>query len=664
MLDCQLFGLRSGRHHLTNVLFHALATLLLFAFLERATKARWRSAAVAFLFALHPLHVESVAWIAERKDVLSALFWFLTLYLYVRYTEHPDGKRYALMLGAFCLGLMAKPMAVTLPFVLLLLDVWPLRRMPTMRQRAVWEKAPFFAIAVIVAFVTYLVQRASGAVQAVSAFPIALRAENALISYVIYIVKMFWPSGLAVFYPYPPHVPVWEAVSAAIAMVGITALVLRSFRNYPYLSVGWLWYVGTSVPVIGLIQVGAQARADRYTYIPLTGVFIMLVWGAAEVARRRPRTRTGILVLAGAGCSSCFALTAVQIEHWRDSETLFRHALDVTDANYVAQHNLGVALAERPGKLPEAIQHLEAAVRLEPDSARARTDLGNALANTPGRLEEAVAEYRAALRTAPDAAITHNDLGNTLLKMQGHVAEAITEYETALRLNPDYAEAHNNLGSALSQVPGRLPEAISQFQTALRINPNYLEARTNLDAALANDPKRLPESVAHRQAAEQADPNSAEAHSNLAGALEKMPGRLPEAISQYEAAVRLNPNSAELHYNLGVALAKTEDRIPEAIAQYEEALRLKPDYAEAQNNLGVAYSFIPGRLPDAIEHFQAALRIRPDFADAHYNLGIALSNTPGRMSDAIRQFEDSLRIKPDPEVQQALDRLRIAQQRR
>jgi tetratricopeptide (TPR) repeat protein len=663
MLDCQLFGLRSGWHHLTNVWFHALATLLLFAFLDRATKARWRSALVAFLFALHPLHVESVAWIAERKDVLSAFFWFLTLYAYVGYTERPDGKRYALTLGAFCLGLMAKPMAVTLPFVLLLLDVWPLRRMQTMRRRAVWEKAPFFAAAVIVGLVTYLVQRASGAVQAVSAFPIALRVENALISYVIYIAKMFWPSGLAVFYPYPLRVPVWEAVSAAIGIVGVTALVLRSFRNYPYLSVGWFWYVGTLAPVVGLIQVGAQARADRYTYIPLTGVFIMLVWGAADVARRWPRARTGVLVLAGAGCSSCFALTAAQIEHWRDSESLFRHALDVTHANYVAQHNLGVALSETPEKLPEAIQHLDAAVRIQPNSVRARTDLGNALANTPGRLEEAVAQYRAALRIAPDAAITHNDLGNTLLKMQGHVTEAIAEYRKALRLKPDYAEAHNDLGSALAEAPGRLPEAISEFQTALLIDPDYAEARTNLDAALANDPKRLPESIAHQQAKVEADPNSAEAHSNLAGALEKMPGRLPEAISQYEAALRLNPNSAEVHYNLGVALAKAEERIPEAIAQYEEALRLRPDYAEAQNNLGVAYSFIPGRLPDAIDHFEAALRIRPDFADAHYNLGIALSNMPGRTGDAIRQFEESLRVKPDPEVQEALDRLRAAQRR-
>jgi hypothetical protein len=462
MLDCQLFGMSSGWHHLSNVWFHALATLLLFAFLERATKARRRSAVVAFLFALHPLHVESVAWVAERKDVLCAFFWFLTLWAYVRYIERPSVRSYALALGAFCLSLTAKPMAVTLPFVLLLLDFWPLRRLQKIRRKAIWEKLPFFAASAVVGVVTYLVQRGSGAVQAVSNFPVGLRLENGLISYVVYIAKTFCPINLAVFYPYPQNLPVWQAASAGLVIAGISALVLRCFRSYPYLAVGWLWYLGTLVPVIGLVQVGAQARADRYTYIPTVGLFIMLVWGATEVilvwgatdvVRRWPRAKKAGLVLATAGCSSCFALTVVQVHHWRNSESLFRHALDVTDHSDVAEHNLGVALSATPGKLPEAISHLEAAVHIRPDSARARTDLGNALANTPGRLEEAVAEYRSALRIAPDSAITHNNLGNTLLRMPGHGAEAIAEYEQALRLKPGYAEAHNNLGIALSEVP-------------------------------------------------------------------------------------------------------------------------------------------------------------------------------------------------------------------
>lgn len=626
MLDCQLFGLRSGSHHLTNVFFHALATLLLFGFLHRATHARWRSAFVAFLFALHPLHVESVAWVAERKDVLSAFFWFLTLWAYVRYSERPNVRRYALVLASFCLGLMAKPMTVTLPFVFLLLDVWPLQRLRVTERRVLLEKLPFFGLATFAAVVTYLVQRASGAVQALSIFPIELRAENALVSYMVYVGKMLWPTDLAVFYPYPQFIAAWQAASAGIAIVGISAFVLRSFRAYPYLAVGWLWYLGTLVPVIGLVQVGAQARADRYMYVPMVGLSIMLAWGATDVVRRWPRAKTAVLAVSAAGCSSCFALTAVQVRHWRDSESLFRHALAVTDRNYVAQHNLGVALAAMPGRLPEAIPHLEVALRIEPDSARAHTDLGNALANTPGRLEDAVAEYRTALRIAPDSAITHNDLGNTLLRTPGHGTEAIEQYQTALQLKPDYAEAHNNLGTALAGIPGRLQEAISEYEAALRIDPGYAEARTNLDAALANDPKRLPETIAHDQ-----------------------------------AALRAEPDSAEVHYNLGVALAKTGGRLAEAISEYEKALRLKPDYAEAQNNLGVAFSQIPGRLPEAIQHFEAALRIQPDYVDAHCNLGIALSNTPGGIPEAIRHFEAALRLKPDPDIQRGLDRLRAAQ---
>lgn len=658
MLDCQLFGLNSGWHHVTNLFFHVMATLLLFLFLERATKAQWRSAAVGFLFALHPLHVESVAWIAERKDVLSAFFWFLTLWAYVWYTERPGWRRYLLVLGSFCFGLLAKPMGVTLPFVLLLLDGWPLRRTQVTWRKKIWEKAPFLLVAGVIATVTYLVQGASGAVQGAETFPLAMRVENALISYVVYLAKMFWPVDLAVFYPYPKSISIWQPVFAAVLLAGLSAFVIWSGKSRPYLPVGWLWYLGTLVPVIGLVQVGAQARADRYTYVPLVGLFIILVWGAKDLVERWPRARKTAMALAAVGCSGCVVLTAAQIENWRDSESLFRHALAVTDGNYLAEHNLGVALTAQPRALTEAVQHLEAAVMLDPNNPRAHTDLGNALVNMPGRLSDAVAEYRAALQMAPDAAITHNDLGNTLLQIPGHTDEAIAEYKAALRLKPDYAEAHNNLGRALSEEPGRLPEAISEYEAALRLKPDYALARRNLDAALANDPKRLPEAIAHQEASLQEDPNSAEAHSNLASALAQVPGRLGDAIAEYQTALRLNPNSAEVHYNLGVALARTQEGLPDAIAQYEEALRLKPDYAEAENNLGVAYSQIVGRLPEAIEHLETAVRLRPDFADAHYNLGIALSNMPGRRTDAIREFEAAQRLKPDAEVEQALERLR------
>jgi tetratricopeptide (TPR) repeat protein len=621
LLDGQLFGLRSGWHHLTSVLWHALAALLLFAFLQRSTHARWCSALVAFLFALHPLHVESVAWVAERKDVLGAFFWFLALWAYVRYAERPRLGRYLLVLFSFCLGLMAKPMIVTLPFVLLLLDVWPLRRLAG--ARVLWEKLPLFALSAAAAVATYLVQRASGAVEALGTFPLGLRIENALVTYIVYIAKMFLPARLAVFYPYPRDLPVWQAVLAAVALAGISVFVLRWFRSRPYLAVGWFWYLGTLVPVIGLVQVGAQARADRYTYIPMIGLSIMLAWGAAEIPRRWPRSRPVLAALAAAACSCLAVLTWVQVRSWSNSESLFRHALAVTDGNYLAHHNLGVALAEDPARLPEAITHYQAALRIKPDYARALTDLGSALSKEPGRLSEAVAAYRAALRIAPDSPIPHHNLANTLSKIPGRLPEAIAEYEAALRIDPDYAEAHNHLGLALSGLPGRLPEAIAHYQAALRIQPDY-----------------------------------AEAHANLASALADIPDRLPEAISEYEAALRIEPDSAETHYNLGVALSKIDGRAPEAIAHFETALRIRPGYAEAHNNLGVVLSQFPGRLPDAISHFETALRIMPGYADAHYNLGVALSNVPGRMADAIGQFEAAQRIRPDPEIRRLLERLR------
>ena len=618
LLDAELFGMRAGLHHLASVLFHALAALCLFAFLRRATGARWPSALVALLFALHPLHVESVAWVAERKDVLCALFWFLALWAYVRYAERPGVRRYLLVLAPFCLGLMSKPMIVTLPLVLLLLDVWPLGRLPALR-----EKVPFFALSAAGAIATYLVQRGSGAVEALAAFPLGLRVENALVSYVIYAAKMLWPARLAVFYPYPSQIPLWQAALAALGLAGISILVLRCRRSRPYLAAGWLWYLVTLAPVIGLVQVGAQARADRYMYVPMVGLAIMLAWGVADWLRRAPRLRPAAAVLAVAACLLSAAVARAQVEYWKDSQSLFEHALAATDGNYLAHHNLGVALAEMPGRLPDAIAHLQAALRIKPDSARVHTDLGNALSKLPGGASEAVAEYRAALRISPDSAIPHNNLGNTLASMPGRLPEAVAEYQAALAIDPDYAEAHNNLGFALARIPGRLPDAIREYREALRLRPGY-----------------------------------AEADSNLAGALAEIPESLPEAVTEYQAALSSRPDSAELHYGLALALAKMDGRAPDAIAQFEEALRLKPDYAEAHNNLGVVLTAFPNRIAEAIGHFEAAIRIDPNYVDAHYNLGVALANLPGRMPEAIFQFETVLRLRPDPEVRGLVDRLR------
>jgi len=396
-------------------------------------------------------------------------------------------------------------------------------------SKALWEKLPFFAASAAAATIAYLVQRQAGAVKAL---PIELRAENALVCYVIYIGKTVWPTRLAVFYPYPAAIPAWQIALAAIALVGVTAAVLRWFRAYPYLAVGWFWYLGVLIPVIGLVQVGAQARADRHMYIPMTGLLIMLAWDAADVLRKWPRTKPAIAALSAAALIACAAIAYAQIEYWRNSESLFQHALNVTKGNYLAEHNLGTYLMDAPDRLPEAIAHLETAVRLRPDSAEARTDLGTALSKIPERSTEALSEYRAALRIAPDSVITHNNLGNTLSKLPGHLPEAISEYQAALRIKPDYPDARDNLSLALARThfnqgvalakTDRLPEAITQFEAALRIKPNF-----------------------------------ADAHNNLGVVLSQIPGQLPEAIAHFQAALRIRPDYADARYNLGIALSQT-----------------------------------------------------------------------------------------------------------
>jgi Tfp pilus assembly protein PilF len=511
LLDVEIFDLRPGGHHFTNAFLHALATVGLFGFLFAATGKAWPSAFVAVLFATHPLHAESVAWIAERKDVLSACFWFLALWSYVR-------QHYWLTLLAFCLGLMAKPMVVTLPFVLFLLDVWPLRQS---LRTALRVKIPMLVLSAASAIATYLIQCTSGAVREAEQFPIGLRIENAVVSYATYILKVFWPSGLAVFYPYPHGLPVWQIVVSVVLLLGISMAALRQWRSRPYLAVGWLWYLGTLVPVIGLVQVGAQARADRYTYLPMVGLTIMLAWGLSEILRSKvaiPGT-----IIAGL---ACVVLCEGQVQYWRNSETLFRHALDVTNGNYLAHHNLGTALADE-GLFHEAIMQYQAALHIEPNAANVQTDYGNALAKS-GRIPEAIPHYRAALQVLPDSPITHNDLANALAAAPGSVLEAIDEYQTALRLRPDYEEARNNLArvqSSAAEVQYNLgidlaksskPEAaIARFEEALRFKPEYVDAHNNLGVVLAGT-GRVPEAISHFETALRIDPIPS-THTSISG---------------------------------------------------------------------------------------------------------------------------------------------------
>jgi Flp pilus assembly protein TadD len=506
MLDCQLFGADAGLHHLTSVCIHALATLLLYVVLRRIASARWPSAMVAALFALHPLHVESVAWIAERKDVLSAFFFMATLWAYARYVARPGARRYALTLLAFCLGLMAKPMVVTLPLVMILLDYWPFAR-----GLHIVEKLPFFGLSAAASVVTYLVHEQVAAVVSLESIPMSLRIENALVSYAIYVGKMFWPAKLAVFYPYPSGSLVWPAIFAGLGLAAVTAAAVRAARKRPYLLVGWLWYLVTLAPVIGLIQAGRQARADRYMYIPMIGLSIALVWGAREILQSRPRLGAAIALGIAAACA---ALTWSQVGYWRDSVSLFRHALDVTTDNFAARFNLAGVLAMR-GEDAEAARQLAEAVRIRPGFAPARIALGWSLAKQ-GRTEEALAQLRTVELFQPGDANIHSQIG-AMLGAAGRTYEAAGELSEAVRLDPNDADGRRNLGMALA-ILGRLPEAAEQFGAAIRLKPDDASARFNLGKVLA-ELGRTGEAVAQLSEAVRIDPDNAEARAALDDAM-------------------------------------------------------------------------------------------------------------------------------------------------
>ena len=550
-LACQFFGLNPWGHHLMNVLLHAANTALVFLMFQRMTRATWRSLMLAALFGWHPLRVESAAWVTEREDVLSTLFWMLALLAYVKYAELIQAGNskskvwYGAALVMFVCGLMSKAMLVTLPCVLLLLDYWPLERFkPGSMWRLVREKIPFFALAAVMSVVTFVAQKQGGAVKAVEYLPLGARFGNALISYCRYLGKMFWPTDLAVFYPHPGYWPLGEVLLAGVMLSSISVLLFVKRGRYPYLLMGWLWFVGTLVPVIGLVQVGGQAMADRFTYVPSLGVLILTIWGTHGLTRGR-RHQAIVLALAGSAVIVlCLALTRQQLGYWKDSETLFGHAVKVTKNNYIAYNNIGDALLNQ-GRIDEAMGQFQEAIRINPDDAEAHYNFGTALLKK-SQTGEAINQFQEAIRLKPNYAEAHNNLGTALLN-QGQIEQAVSQFQEAIRLKSDYAEAHFNLGVALFN-QGQTENAVSQFQEAIRLKPDYAEAHINLGVALLKQ------------------------------------GRIGGAISQYQEAIRLKPDFVEAHYNLGVALGK-KGRIDKAIIEFQEAIRLKPDYTDAQSNL-------------------------------------------------------------------------------
>ena len=577
MLDCQLFGLNPGWHHLTNLLLHTANTLLLFLILKRMTSVVLPGGAVALLFAIHPLHVESVAWVSERKDVLSTFFFMLTVWAYARYVEFKDqdpkskveqhiaisSKRarvnYLLAIWFFAFGLLSKPMLVTLPFVLLLLDYWPLARFQNKDRKSdfsilgplVREKIPFFALALIACVITFSVQRQGGAMVLMETIPLKSRLINAVVSYGRYLFNTVWPANLSAFYPMPSAWPTWEVIVSLLVLCVISVLAIRHRTTHPYMVVGWFWFLGTLVPVIGIVQVGIQSMADRYTYIPLIGLFIVVAFGLKDLIENQPEWRLGFGIAAGMALTLCALLAANQASYWRNTTTLFEHALAVTTDNALAEYSLGVVRV-REQNYADAYSHFAEALRIKPDYGEA-----------------------------------HNNLG-LLLVMNGKLDEGIAHYRQALDARTDTSELHFNLASALF-AKGELDAAAAECRTALKSKPGFAAAGLKLAIILGTQDKTA------------------------------------EARQQYEAVLKLDPSNADAHFGLGLTLMQIGK--PEgAIQELEEVLRLRPD-AQAHYNLALVLS-VQGHPAEALQHYRAAVSLAPTWTTALNDLAWVLATDP------------------------------------
>ena len=717
MLDAQLFGPGPAGPHVVNLVFHVANTILLFGLLRRFTGALWRSALVAALFALHPLHVESVAWVSERKDVLSAFFFLLTLWAYGGYARQSESRNpkaegnpkaeirrngsqstmaapnselrasifYLLSLLCFALGLMSKPMLVTVPFILLLLDYWPLGRFtvhgpqPTVHgpQSTVhspnpesgatphapaparksqianrkWpfllaEKLPFFLLSAVSCIVTFIVQKQGGAVQSLIQMPLGLRLGNVPVAYVRYLGKTLWPAGLATPYPRAEHWPLIQVLLAVGLLIGLTLGAVWLSRRFRFVGVGWLWFAGMLVPVIGLVQVGEQSMADRYSYLPLIGLFIILAWGAGEACKRWRLPGVACAVAAGLMLLACAATARRQVGYWRNSETLYHHDLAVSRKNWAACYNLGWYL-DQEGRLDEALDYYRQAIEIEPRNPDPVNNIGVALV-AKKQYAEAIPYFQRALKAEPGFYEAHNNIGKALEEL-GRLDEAISEYRLVLEKKPGHVSALNNLGNALAR-KGQFADAMQCYEASLRSKPDQATAHYGLAGALARV-GRPDEAINHYQQVLQRNPTNATAHNDLGLVLARK-GQLDEATRHFREAVRAKPDDPDLLCNLGRTLAGRQ-KLDEAIPLYVQALRLAPTNANAHAALGQALA-AAGKFDDAAVHFQESVRLRPDNASAHLNLGRILA-TQGKSAEAIGEYNEALRLRPDyPQARQEL----------
>jgi protein O-mannosyl-transferase len=607
MTDCEIFGMNPGIHHLVNVFFHIANALLLFLVLYEMAGSLWRSAFVAFLFALHPLHVESVAWIAERKDVLSTFFWMLALLCYCRYVRYSGLWRYVTVLVVFLMGLMAKPMIVTLPFVFLLLDYWPLGRIQIYGQGAgsrkapgkkqisyvLLEKIPFLVLAAASSIITVIAQKSGGAITSMESLPMSERLANAVVSYAAYLYKTAWPVNLAFFYPHPQTIPLLNMAIAVGALVSITIVAAIYFSKFPYLLVGWLWYLGTLVPVIGIVQVGSQAMADRYTYIPLIGIFIMISWGVADLVQSL-RLKKDLTAAAACGLLLVLmVLTSRQAGFWRDDITLSMHAIEATQGNYLAHNNLGLAL-ESEGRAAEAVDQYKKAVEADPRYLDAYVNLGVALSSI-GRTNEAIGSYMKAIQLRPDSVEARVNLGGLLLKT-GRIDQAISQFKDVLAAVPASPEAHNALGVALAR-KGDLEGALGQFREAVRIDPGNEGARMNLQR------------------------------------LESMKAVSGNMVGGPKDEIATNPGNAEEHVKSGDRYRGMGKR-SEAIGQYLEALRIDNGYVPALSRLAVVYGEA-GEDGKSLGVLKELVKRDPGNWEVYYNIA-CLYSRHGQVDESVK----------------------------
>ena len=668
-IEHRLWGDAALGYHLMNVFLHVAACCLFALVLrrlwqpnpavERSPRDRAASGRVplraawlaAVVFAVHPICVESVAWISEQKNTMSLVFYLLAALAYLDFDARRRRLSYGLASGFFFLALATKTVTASLPAAILVVLWWRNGRLSWKRDAR--PLIPWFILAMMAAVVTISIEHSIIGAQGAK-FDLSMGQRVLLAGRVIwfYLGKLAWPSDLMFIYPrwiVPAASAGWYAGLVVALAVTVTFWLVR--RRTRGLLAGWLFFVGSLFPALGFFNVYPfifSYVADHFQYLASLGIIATVAAGVATIlTRASPWVHAGGRLLCALVVAGFALMSNRQSGLYSGAENLYRQTLAQNPSCWMAHNNLGLALANIPGRIPEAIAHYEEALRLNPDLAEAHINLGLALSNIPGRLPDAISQYEAALRINPDLAEGYNHLGLALSGIPGRLPEAISNYETALRISPELAEAHNNLGVALTSVPGRLPDAISQFQAALRIDPELAGTHLNLGLALSGIPGRTPEAIAHFESALRINPDLAEAHNNLGLALSGIPGRLPEAVSHFEAALRINPDYARAHNNLGMALGESPDRVTEAIAHYEQALRLQPDFAEAQINLAHELAKQPGRRAEAIALYEQVLQLHPRLAEVHMYLADALAKQPDHMAEARAHFEEALQIRPD-----------------